>query len=241
MPQSACGDSRPRLSGRAELAFLSSKAIPNLECPLSKFSKISKPTSHAALESKPAELRSVDSRGRLSPHKPWHASGFLSAVRAKLAFLSREEIPNLESPLSRFSKIFKPTPHAALESKPAELRSADSRGRLSPHGCSHTNLAMPQAFYRRQLPHLQVDDQPHFVTFCTDHRWMLPVRVRSLVLESCLHGNGTKYDLRVAVVMPDHVHMIFTPLVHYEAMEVCSLAEIMDGVKGASAHKINKT
>ena len=99
---------------------------------------------------------------------------------------------------------------------------------------------MPQAFYRRQLPHLQCDDKQHFVTFCTDHRWVLPERVRSIVLESCLHDNGTKFDLRVAVVMPDHVHMIFTPLVNQQAMEVFSLAEIMDAVKGASAHKVNK-
>ncbi|HEV3512492.1 MAG TPA: transposase [Candidatus Sulfotelmatobacter sp.] len=41
--------------------------------------------------------------------------------------------------------------------------------------------------------------------------------------------------------MPDHVHLIFTPLVDYGAMEGCSLAEIMDAIKGASAHKINKT
>jgi putative transposase len=60
------------------------------------------------------------------------------------------------------------------------------------------------------------------------------------VLESCLHDNGAKFDLRVAVVMPDHVHMIFTPQINAQAMEVCSLAEIMDAVKGASAHKINK-
>ena len=39
--------------------------------------------------------------------------------------------------------------------------------------------------------------------------------------------------------MPDHVHMIFTPLVDHENMEVYSLAEVMDGIKGASAHKIN--
>jgi REP element-mobilizing transposase RayT len=61
------------------------------------------------------------------------------------------------------------------------------------------------------------------------------------VLECCLHDNGEKFDLKVAVVMPDHVHLIFTPLVDYEAMEVCSLAKIMDAIKGASAHKINKT
>ena len=40
--------------------------------------------------------------------------------------------------------------------------------------------------------------------------------------------------------MPDHVHLIFTPLIDYEAMEVCSLASIMDAIKGASAHRINK-
>ena len=99
---------------------------------------------------------------------------------------------------------------------------------------------MPQAFYRRQLPHLQVDDRQHFVTFCTDRRWILPGGARSVVLESCLHDNGKRFDLRVAVVMPDHVHVIFTPLVDHEAMEVCSLAEIMDSIKGASAHRVNK-
>jgi REP element-mobilizing transposase RayT len=99
---------------------------------------------------------------------------------------------------------------------------------------------MPQAFYRRQLPHLQCDDKQHFVTFCTARRWVLPERVRSIVLECCLHDNGTKFDLRVAVVMPDHVHMMFMPLVNQQAMEIYSLAEILDAVKGASAHKVNK-
>ncbi len=58
---------------------------------------------------------------------------------------------------------------------------------------------------------------------------MLPARQR-----------GEKFDLHAAVVMPDHVHLIFTPLVDTKKMEVCSLAEIMDAIKGASAHKINK-
>jgi REP element-mobilizing transposase RayT len=98
---------------------------------------------------------------------------------------------------------------------------------------------MPQAFYRRQLPHLQVDDRQHFVTFCTERRWVLPQQVRSIVLGCCLHDDGSKYDLRVAVVMPDHVHLIFTPLVDHEARKVYSLAKIMGSIKGASAHKIN--
>jgi REP element-mobilizing transposase RayT len=64
--------------------------------------------------------------------------------------------------------------------------------------------------------------------------------VRRIVLECCLHDKGDKFDLRIAVVMPDHVHMIFTPLVNRQAMEIYSLAEIMDAIKGASAHGVNK-
>jgi REP element-mobilizing transposase RayT len=99
---------------------------------------------------------------------------------------------------------------------------------------------MPQAFYRRQLPHLQCDEKQHFLTFCTHRRGILPEHTRSLVLESCLHDNGKKFDLRIAVVMPDHVHMIFTPLIDHAAMEIYSLATIMNAIKGASSHKINK-
>ena len=97
-----------------------------------------------------------------------------------------------------------------------------------------------QGFYRRQLPHLQRDNKPHFLTFCTCHRWTLPESVRSIVLDCCLHDHGSKLDLHVAIVMPDHVHLIFTPLIHRQEMAVCSLAEITDAIKGASAHKINQ-
>ena len=38
--------------------------------------------------------------------------------------------------------------------------------------------------------------------------------------------------------MPDHVHLIFTPL--YDGDSLHSVAEIMQGIKGASAHKINR-
>jgi REP-associated tyrosine transposase len=99
---------------------------------------------------------------------------------------------------------------------------------------------MPKAFYRRQLPHLQRDYKPHFLTFCTEGRWVLPPQVGSIVLNCCLCDEGKKIDLQAAIVMPDHVHMIFTPLVNQAAREVCSLAEIMDAIKGASAHKINQ-
>jgi REP element-mobilizing transposase RayT len=99
---------------------------------------------------------------------------------------------------------------------------------------------MPKAFYRRKLPHLQRDDKAHFVTFCTHQRWRLPEWVRSLVLESCLHDNDIKMHLYAAVVMPDHVHLVFTPSVNVLASEVYPISEIMDAIKGASAHKVNR-
>jgi len=33
---------------------------------------------------------------------------------------------------------------------------------------------MPKAFYRRDLPHLRANYKPHFLTFCTYKRWILP-------------------------------------------------------------------
>jgi REP element-mobilizing transposase RayT len=96
------------------------------------------------------------------------------------------------------------------------------------------------AFYRRILPHLQRDDKPHFVTFCTYRRWILPEGVRSTVLNSCLHDDGVKMKIYVAIVMPDHVHVIFTPLVDDCRLTIYSLAEIMGAMKGASAQKINQ-
>jgi REP element-mobilizing transposase RayT len=55
-----------------------------------------------------------------------------------------------------------------------------------------------------------------------------------------LHDNDLKHFLHVAVVMPDHVHLIFTPLVNSGKREIYSLAEIMGGIKSASAQLINR-
>ncbi len=99
---------------------------------------------------------------------------------------------------------------------------------------------MPKAFYRRKLPHLQRDDKPHFVTFCTHERWILPDSARDIVLASCQHDNDRMIHLQVAVVMPEHVHIIFTPLIDETRRETFSLGRIMDAIKGASAHKINR-
>ena len=95
------------------------------------------------------------------------------------------------------------------------------------------------SFYRRNLPHYQCDAKRHFITFVTTNRLELPPFARQIVLESCIHGDGIKYNLRVAMVMPDHVHLILTPLVCVERRRMYSLQEILGSIKKYSARRIN--
>ena len=84
------------------------------------------------------------------------------------------------------------------------------------------------------------DCKPHFLTFCTDLRWTLPDWARTVVMDTCMRANQWTIDLRAVVVMPDHVHIIFTPLIDMESSEVFSLASITKAIRGTSAHLINR-
>jgi len=106
--------------------------------------------------------------------------------------------------------------------------------------------------YRRRLPHLQKADADLFVTFCTGARRILPELARDLVLDHCLREAGVRpfadeaaratparIHLHAAVVMPDHVHLLFAPLRDNDGWPY-SLVNIMQCLKGATAHRINK-
>ncbi|QNN24245.1 hypothetical protein HED60_18865 [Planctomycetales bacterium ZRK34] len=93
--------------------------------------------------------------------------------------------------------------------------------------------------YRRNLPHLQAESCTLFITFATRDRWPLPEHVRHPLIQHCLHDHRRKLDMHGLVVMPDHVHMIFTPRLDAAGAQF-GLAEIMHGIKGASAHTINR-
>jgi REP element-mobilizing transposase RayT len=92
--------------------------------------------------------------------------------------------------------------------------------------------------YRRRLPHYQKDDRAVFVTFCCSFD-PLPESVRDIVLRHCLHDRGTKAAIHAVVVMPDHVHLLLTPLRNAEG-NLYSLVEIVQGIKSASAHSLNR-
>src|SRR4051812_32260949 len=102
--------------------------------------------------------------------------------------------------------------------------------------------------YRRNLPHILKGDTPHFATFITYQRWELPPVARDAVLEHCMHDHKVKMTIHVVVVMPDHVHMIFTPwksaqpraAVPHKQADSFSFEEMLGAIKGASAHSINR-
>ena len=92
--------------------------------------------------------------------------------------------------------------------------------------------------YRRRLPHYQSDYKALFVTFNTYCRWILPESARAIVFEACLYANRKRFNLHGLVVMPDHVHLVYTPLADENGP--FSVAEIMQAIKSASAHRINQ-
>ncbi|HEY2170412.1 MAG TPA: transposase [Candidatus Angelobacter sp.] len=94
-------------------------------------------------------------------------------------------------------------------------------------------------YYRRNLPHIEKDGASYFVTFSTRNDFVLPEEARTLVFDHCLFENARKVQMYAFVVMPTHVHLLFTPL-ESDKGEPYSLAEIMHGIKGASSHSVNK-
>jgi len=107
--------------------------------------------------------------------------------------------------------------------------------------------------YRRRLPHLQKEDADVFVTFRTARR-ILPESARDLVLSHCLREGGlesfagegaratqlqARIHLYAVVVMPDHVHSLFLPLRNDDGWPF-PLADILQCMKSATAHRINK-
>lgn len=96
----------------------------------------------------------------------------------------------------------------------------------------------PKYEYRRRLPHYQKDNHPLFVTFTTSRRWGFPPEARTIVLNCCLEQHTKKFNLHAAVVMPDHVHVIYSALRRQDGWEF-TLPEIMKAIKGKSARLIN--
>ena len=92
--------------------------------------------------------------------------------------------------------------------------------------------------YRRRLPHYQKDDRPLFVTFRAKAARQRSAEARTLALHHCLHDHGKTIHLHAVVVMPDHVHLLFTALRDAEGWTF-ALPEILRAIKETSGRSIN--
>jgi REP element-mobilizing transposase RayT len=87
---------------------------------------------------------------------------------------------------------------------------------------------------RRHLPHLQKPGKSYFVTFTTLHRTFLVPAARDIAFTTIAREHNESCYCHTFVVMPDHVHWVFTP----DDSE--TLSEILQRVKSVSSHNINK-
>jgi REP element-mobilizing transposase RayT len=93
--------------------------------------------------------------------------------------------------------------------------------------------------YQRMLPHHQKTGCVLFVTFCKLIPTPFTPQARDAILQHCLHDNGKRYRLHAAVVMPEHVHLLLTPLTDEQGWSD-GLPAILKALKGTSARTINK-
>jgi len=88
------------------------------------------------------------------------------------------------------------------------------------------------------LPHFQSDHRTYFITFVTQDRYVLPPIARDIVLRHIVFDHRRRMWLEVAVVMPEHVHMITTPSPDASGWSF-SLSTILKGIKGSSSRNVN--
>jgi REP element-mobilizing transposase RayT len=93
--------------------------------------------------------------------------------------------------------------------------------------------------YRRKLPHHQKDNWPLFVTFCKLYKDPFTGEARRLIPGHCIHDHGKTIRLHAAVVMPEHVHLLLTPLRDQHGWSL-PLQKILRMIKGTSARSVNK-
>ena len=93
--------------------------------------------------------------------------------------------------------------------------------------------------YHRRLPHHQKADRAIFVTFRKLSQNPFPANTRDVILQHCTHDDGNRIKLHAAVVMPNHVHLLLTPLRDEKGWPY-ALPAILKLIKGVPARSVNK-
>ena len=96
---------------------------------------------------------------------------------------------------------------------------------------------------QRNLPHWELRGATYFVTFRLQypiHAYaMLTREEREVVKQAVLFWHGTRWQVHILTVMPDHVHILATP---FDTIPGTShvFSDILQSIKGYSARTINQ-
>ena len=94
----------------------------------------------------------------------------------------------------------------------------------------------PLTIRNGSLPHWERGGSTYFITFRVLQGELAP-QERDIVLDACLHWHNQRAIVHLVVVMPDHVHLILTPLPNGETWH--TLADLMHSIKTFTARIIN--
>lgn len=89
---------------------------------------------------------------------------------------------------------------------------------------------------RRNLPHIQRPGATYFITFRT-HQGQFSPQERDLVMDCCLFADRRQHCLHAAVCMPNHVHLLLTPL-EAGPRQWHALTEILHDLKGNIGRRV---
>ena len=76
-------------------------------------------------------------------------------------------------------------------------------------------------------------------TCATGPRWLSDAAVAALVADSIRYRDGSVYDLLAFCIMPNHMHLVFTPLSDEDGHPY-ALSKIMQSLKGYTARACNR-
>ncbi len=129
---------------------------------------------------------------------------------------------------------------ALAEEQRSAPSSTQSRGAGVPPASSPSSSPIRQALHihTRRLPHWQFGGRTYFITFRLAQGQLTPGE-RDQVLAACRHWDGERFELHAAVVMPDHVHLIFSPF-QKPGGDWFALSEILHSIKSFTSHQIGK-
>jgi non-canonical purine NTP pyrophosphatase (RdgB/HAM1 family) len=94
----------------------------------------------------------------------------------------------------------------------------------------------PLVIRHGSLPHWERGGSTYFITFRVLQGELAPPE-RDIVLDACLHWHNQRAIVHLVVVMPDHVHLILTPLPNGDTWH--TLADLMHSIKTFTSRTIN--